>query len=63
MQYAYDKLSINKRNQNSQKGPKTLLVAQLYPTLCDPWTVASVHGILQARLLEWVVISFSRRSS
>ena len=36
MQYAYDKLSINKRNQNSQKGPKTVLVAQLYPTLCDP---------------------------
>ena len=30
-----------------------------------PWTVAcsSVHGISQARLLEWVVISFSRRSS
>ena len=31
-----------------------------------PWTVAyhsSVHGILQARILEWVVISFSRRSS
>ena len=23
----------------------------------------SVHGILQARILEWVVISFSRRSS
>ena len=33
----------------------------------SPWTVAqpgsSVHGILQARTLEWVVIPFSRGSS
>ena len=32
-----------------------------------PWTVSlpgsSVHGILQARKLEWVAISFSRESS
>ena len=28
-----------------------------------PWTVASVHGILQARILAWVAISFSRGSS
>ena len=32
-----------------------------------PWTVAhrgsSVHGILQARILEWVAVPFSRRSS
>ena len=32
-----------------------------------PWTVAqpgsSTHGILQARILEWVAISSSRRSS
>ena len=33
-------------------------VAQSCPTLCDP-----VHGILQARILEWVAISFSRGSS
>jgi len=42
-------------------------VAQLCPTLCDPVDcspqVSSVHGILQARILEWVAISFSRRSS
>ena len=36
MQYAYDKLSMNKRNQNTQKGLTTVLVAQLCPTLCDP---------------------------
>ena len=26
----------------------------------SPWTVAYVHGILQARILEWVAIPFSR---
>ena len=42
-------------------------VAQSYPTLCDPVDCSppgsSVHGILQARILEWVAISFSRASS
>ena len=42
-------------------------VIQSYPTLCDPMDCSppgsSVHGILQARILEWVAISFSRRSS
>ena len=42
-------------------------VAQSCPTLCDPVDCSlpgfSVHGILQARILEWVTISFSRGSS
>ena len=42
-------------------------VAQLCPPLCDPMNCSlpgsSVHGIFQARILEWVAISFSRRSS
>ena len=42
-------------------------VAQLCPTLCDPMDCSlpgsSVHGILQAKVLEWVAISFSRGSS
>ena len=42
-------------------------VAQLCLTLCDPMDCSppgsSVHGILWARILEWVAISFSRRSS
>ena len=42
-------------------------VAQSCPTLCDPMDCSlpgfSVHGILQARILEWVTISFSRGSS
>ena len=41
-----------------------VLVAQSCPTLCDPMDCnllgSSVHGILQARTLEWVVIPFSR---
>ena len=44
-----------------------MLVAQLCPTLCDPMDCSpsgsSVHGILQARILEWVAISFYRGSS
>ena len=38
-------------------------VAQLYPTLRDPmdWSLpgSSVHGIFQARVLEWGAIAFS----
>ena len=43
-----------------------VLVAQSCPTLCDPMDCRpgpSAHGILQARILEWVVIPFSRGSS
>jgi len=39
-------------------------VAELYLTLCDPMDCtlpgSSVHGILQARILEWVAYPFSR---
>ena len=39
-------------------------VAQSCPTLCDPMNCSlpsfSVHGIFQARVLEWVAISFPR---
>ena len=42
-------------------------VAQLSLTLCDPMHCSlpgsSIHGIFQARVLEWVAISFSRGSS
>ena len=36
-------------------------VVQLYLTLCDPMD-CTVHGILQARILEWVAVPFSRGS-
>ena len=42
-------------------------VVQSCPTLCNPTACrlpgSSVHGILQARVLEWVATSFSRGSS
>ena len=42
-------------------------VARLCPTLCDSmgfsWLGSSVHGILQARTLEWVAMPSSRGSS
>ena len=34
-------------------------VSQWFPTLCNPMDYI-VHGILQARILEWVAFSFSR---
>ena len=41
-----------------------VLEVQSHPTLCDPMDRSmpgsSVHGILQARILEWVAIPFSR---
>ena len=37
-------------------------VAQSYPTLGDPMDY-TVHGILQARILEWVAFPFSRGAS
>ena len=44
-----------------------VLVAQSCPTRCDPMDYSppgsSVHGILQARILEWVAFPFSRGSS
>ena len=43
------------------------LVTESCPTLCDPMYCSpqgsSVHGILQARILEWVALLFSRISS
>ena len=40
---------------------KKVTVTQSCPTLSDPMEL--VHGILQARILEWVVFPFSRGSS
>ena len=42
-------------------------VARSCPTLCNPMDCSppgsSVHGIFQARILEWVAISFSKGPS
>ena len=48
----------------SRRNMGTWLCVQLCLTLCDPMCCrlpdSSVHGIFQVRILEWVVISYSR---
>ena len=50
---------------NQLPSPERVLVSQSCP--CDPMDCSPpgsfVHGIFQVRILEWVVISFSRGSS
>ena len=59
----YDKGSVGSRFV----GKKEREITQSWPTLCDPMDCrlpgSSVHGIFQARVLEWVAISFYRGSS
>ena len=47
----------------SKHGKSENEIAQLHLTLCDPvdWSLpgSSIHGIFQARVLEWGAISFS----
>ena len=50
------------------KSEMKVLIAQLCLILCNPMDCSSppdssVHGILHARTLEWVAISFSTGSS
>ena len=56
---------LHNSQANTQKSESE--VAQSCPTLCDPMDHSlpgpSIHGIFQARILEWVAISFSKRSS
>ena len=58
---------IPESNPCSSKGLGLCLVTQLCPTLWDPMDCSpsgfSVHGIFQARILEWVAIPSSRGSS
>ena len=54
-------------NIESEKCKVKVLVTQLCPTVCDPMGCypldSSVQRILQARMLQWVAIPFSRGSS
>ena len=54
-------LQVDSLPLNHGGSPK-VKVAQLCLTLCDPMDY-TVHSILQARILEWVAIPFSRGSS
>ena len=48
--------------QNECESEMKVKVAHWCPTLCNPMDY-TVHGILQARILEWVAFPFSRGSS
>ena len=54
-------------NVGSQETPGKSEVSQSCLTLCDPMNSSlpgsTVHGIFQARILEWAAIFFSRGSS
>ena len=56
-----------RRQQRMRWLESLCLVTQLCPALCDPMYCSlpgySVHGISQARILEWVTMPSSRRSS
>ena len=63
-----EKIRKKKKRKDRQKGMGTkntygtgvkVKVAQSYLTLCNPMDYR-VHGILQARILEWVAGPFSR---
>ena len=63
----FEQERIQERAIVKLKNKVKVLDAQLCLTLCDPMDCSpagsSVHGIFQARILEWVVISFFRGSS
>ena len=57
---------VSTKTQESQINQSSS-VAQSRPTLCDPMDCnspsSSIHGIIQARILEWVTMPISRGSS
>ena len=54
--------AVHVKEQESYVEVKSLSRVWLFVTLCSP-PGSPVHGILQARVLEWIAISFSRASS
>ena len=61
---AFNKYYRNAKKKKKKKSmsPIKVKVTQLCLTLCDPMDY-TVYGILQARILEWVAVPFSRVSS
>ena len=51
----------------TSSGIESEVKSQSCPTLCNPMDCSlsgsSIHGIFQARMLEWIAVSFSRGSS
>ena len=60
----FESLTLRSKILKGYTATVTAKSLQSCPTLCDPIdgspTDSSVPGILQARTLEWVAISFSR---
>ena len=56
----------NQTDPMDHRSDQIISVAQLCPTLCDAMDCSllcsCIHGVFQARILEWVAISFSRGS-
>ena len=54
---------LSNTTEVTSSSSSSVLVAQWCPTLCDPVDYrppgSNVHGILQARILEWVAVLFS----
>ena len=62
--WGYKELDLTEQLNNNKPTGEEIEVAQSCLTLCDPVDCSppgsSIHGIHQARILEWVAISFSR---
>ena len=56
-------IEVSQKEKDKYHAAATAKSLQSCPILCDPMDCSlpgfSVHGILQARTLEWVAISFS----
>ena len=65
--YCHAKAAIDNIYLLTKSEKVKVLVTQSHPILCDPMDCSppgpSVHGISQARILEWVAIHFSKGSS
>ena len=68
----YDRAIMGEGDGNSWSSVRVHLVVVVYPLsrvrlCCNPMDCkppgSSAHGIFQTRILQWVAISFSRRSS
>ena len=65
LNWAFVKVLVVQVALEVKKSESESEVAQSYPTLCNPMDSSlsgfSVHGIFQARVLEWAAISFSKK--
>ena len=59
---AHLKKRVKDLNNLFSKEDLKVKVTQLCPTLCNAMEY-TIHGILQARIMEWVAVPFSRESS